>query len=99
MSSLCRLYVPKLRRAYPKFREETTTSPLVTKPGGNPVKGPQLEQYLAFTHAEQHKAGVPAEQAVPPLRPGWQTIVQHIDTSVLCSNDVRERSTLTRDRA
>ena len=66
---------------------------------GNPVKSVQVNEYLAFTTAEQQKAGVTVKQAGPILHQDLCAIIRVMRRQLAASNKPVERIALVRDIA
>ncbi|CAN0101716.1 unnamed protein product, partial [Sphacelaria rigidula] len=91
-------YISKLRCAYPEILANSDDWS-VTDHRGNLVKSVPVTEYLAFSAAEQQKAGVATKQARPPLRPDLAAIVAAIRTQLAETERPAESIALDRDIA
>lgn len=66
---------------------------------GNPCAHPMVEEYLAFTAAEQKRVGVTAHQAAPLLEITLGTLLAHMRLRAQAAESVRERIVNTWDVA
>eukprot|EP00752_Nemacystus_decipiens_P005329 g4833.t1 len=66
---------------------------------GNPCAHPMVEDYLAFTAAEQKRVGVTVHQAAPLLDDTLGALLAHMRLRAQAAESVRERIVLTRDVA
>ncbi|CAM9685589.1 unnamed protein product [Sphacelaria rigidula] len=71
----------------------------VTDHRGNPIKSVPVTEYLAFSAAEQQKAGVTTKQARPLLRPDLTAIVAAIMIQLAGTERPAEFIALVRDIA
>ncbi|CAM9967174.1 unnamed protein product, partial [Sphacelaria rigidula] len=95
-TSLNKQYISKLRCAYTEILANSDDWS-VTEHRGNPVKSVPVTKYLAFSAAEQQKAGVATKQARPLLRPDLAAIVAAIRIQLAGTENPAESIALVRD--
>ncbi|CAM9967931.1 unnamed protein product, partial [Sphacelaria rigidula] len=97
-TSLNKQYISKLRCAYTEILANSDDWS-VTEHRGNPVKSVPVTEYLAFSAAEQQKAGVATKQARPLLLPDLAAIVAAIRIQLAGTENPAESIALVRDMA